>query len=132
MYQGAIPSMIDVGPITPWELFKTLCMGTALVGFNDILFKAKGGTFEFIQVYFNEKICLADKKYAEVKSWKEKNNKRNLEKQGYPVTAYSYIFPPSGIRPPPERASVDKLVRWSASVIQRLFSLYWLNLHRHR
>ena len=78
--------MINVGPITTWDLFNMLCTGTAVTEFIDILFKDSGETFEFIQKYFNEKTCLADENYEEVKAWKEKNDKNNLEIQGYPVT----------------------------------------------
>ena len=60
--------MIYVGLITPWELFKTLCTATAFVEFNDILFKANGEIFEFIQADFNENICLADEDSEEVKA----------------------------------------------------------------
>ena len=60
IYQEVIPSMINVGPITQWELFKTLFTGTAVAEFNDIIFKASGKTFEFIPEDFNSKICLAD------------------------------------------------------------------------
>ena len=28
IYQEVLHSMVDVGPITLWEMFKTLCMGT--------------------------------------------------------------------------------------------------------
>ena len=52
--------MIDVGPITAWELFKMICTGTAVIEFNGILFKASLKTFEFIQADFKEKICLID------------------------------------------------------------------------
>ena len=37
--------MIDVGPITLWELFKTLCTGNELMEFNYIIFKVSGKTF---------------------------------------------------------------------------------------
>ena len=43
IYQELIPSIIDVVPITPWELFKILCTGPAVAEFNDIFFKASGG-----------------------------------------------------------------------------------------
>ena len=122
--------MIDVVPITLWDLFKTLCMGKAFTEFNDILFKASRKTFKFIQEDFNKKICLADEKSKEVKVWKEKNDKRDMERRGYQVTLYSYIFPPSGIRPPSYRDPVDKLVRWNTSGIQSLDALSWLNLHK--
>ena len=72
--------MIDVGRINPWELFKKICTGTAVAELNDILFKASGKTFEFIQEDFNEKICLPDGNSDEVKTWKEKNEKRKLER----------------------------------------------------
>ena len=79
--------MIDVVPITTWELFNTVCTGTAIMEFNDILFKASGEIFASIQTYFNEKIYIAtDGKYDEVKAWKEKNEMWNMERQGYPVT----------------------------------------------
>ena len=61
IYLEVIPSMIDVVLINPWEMFKMLCTGMAVAGFNDTLFKASGKTFEFIQADFNKKICLADK-----------------------------------------------------------------------
>ena len=91
-----------------------LCTGTAVAEFNEILFKAIGKFFEFIQADFNKNICPADKNSEEVKDRKGENDKRKLERQGRPVTDYNYIFPPSGICPPPERAPVDKLVRWNA------------------
>ena len=47
-----------------------MCKGTAVAEFNDILFKARGETFEFIQEDFNNKICLTDEKSEEVKVWK--------------------------------------------------------------
>ena len=49
IYWELFSSIIDVVPITPWELFKTPCMGTAVAKFNDILFKSSGKIFEFIQ-----------------------------------------------------------------------------------
>ena len=49
IYWEIILSIIDVGPITPWDLFKTLCTGTSVAEFNDILFKAIGKTSEFVQ-----------------------------------------------------------------------------------
>ena len=64
--------MIDVGTITPCELFKTLFMGTAVAESNDILFKVRGNVFEFIQTDFNKKICIEDENSDEVKAWKEK------------------------------------------------------------
>ena len=60
IYQEVIPSMIGVVPITPWELFKALCIGMGVAEFNNILFKASGKTFEFVQANINEKICLVD------------------------------------------------------------------------
>ena len=60
--------MIDVGQINPWDLFNTMCTGTAVADFIDILFKASGKTFEFIQADFNEKSCLTDEKSDEVKT----------------------------------------------------------------
>ena len=54
--------------INPWEMFKTTCKGTAVAEFNEILFNTSGKIFEFIQEYFNEKICLADKNSEEVKA----------------------------------------------------------------
>ena len=67
--------MINVEPITQCYLFKTLCMGTSVAGFNDILFKARRKTFDFIQEYFKEKICLADENSKELKAQKETNEK---------------------------------------------------------
>ena len=64
--------MIDVGPITPWDLFKMMCMVTAFAEFNNILFKVSRETFKFIQSYFKEKILLADAISEEVKAYKEK------------------------------------------------------------
>ena len=124
IYRQLIHSIIDVGPITPWDMFKMLCTGMAVTEFNDILFKASGKTFEFIQAYFNENICLAYESSDEVNSWKERNYRRKLERQRYPVTAYSYRFSPSGIHPLPERASVDKLVHWTLAVIVTLLTIY--------
>ena len=78
IYREVIPSIIDLVPITQWELFKTMCMGTSVAEFNGILFKASGRTFKFIQEDFNKKICLADENSEEVKAWKEKNDKGKL------------------------------------------------------
>ena len=78
IYWEVLPSMIDVGPITPWELFKKLCTVTAVAEFNDILFKASGKTFECIQADVNKNIYLAYESYDEFKAWKYKNNKQNL------------------------------------------------------
>ena len=128
IYQELLPSIIDVGLITPCELFKTLCTGTAVAEYNDILFKASGEMFGFIQANFNKKTCLLDEDSKEVKAWK----KMKLYKQGYLVTAYTYIFPPSDISPPTERAPVEKLVCCNALGIQSLDALDWLNIHKHR
>ena len=54
-----------------------------------------------------------------------------MDRQGYPVTDYSYIITPSGIFPPLVRYSINKLVRCNASGIQILDALAWLNLHKH-
>ena len=61
--------MIDVGPITPWEMFKTLCMGMAFAKFNAVLLKSSGKTFKFIQ---------ADENSEEFMDWKEKNDNQKL------------------------------------------------------
>ena len=58
IYWEVIPLMINVGPITTWELFKMLCTGTAVAEFNEILLKVSADFFEFIQVDFKKKICL--------------------------------------------------------------------------
>ena len=50
--------MIDVVPITPWDMFNMLFTGTPVAEFNGILCKASGKTFDFIQEIFNEKICI--------------------------------------------------------------------------
>ena len=63
-----IPSIIDVEPITTLELFKMMCTKTAVAEFNDILFKASGKTFEFIQAVFNKKICCTDENFDETKA----------------------------------------------------------------
>ena len=74
IYREVLPSMIDVGPITPCELFKTPCMGTAVDEFNNIHFKASRKTSKFIQTDFNENICIAtDEKSDYVKARKENN-----------------------------------------------------------
>ena len=111
IYREVLLSIIDVGPITPWELFNTLCTGMSVAEFNEILFKAIGKTSDFVQEDFNEKICLTYENSKEVRAWKEKTDKQNLERKGYPVTTYSYIFPPISTRPPLVRAPVKKLVR---------------------
>ena len=73
IYQELLPSIIDVGLITPCELFKTLFMGTAVAESNDILFKVRGNVFEFIQTDFNNNICISThEKSDEVKAWKKK------------------------------------------------------------
>ena len=88
IYWEVLPSMIDVGLITPCELFKTLCTGMEVAEFNYTLFKASGKTFMFIQTVFNEKIYIAtDKSSDEVKDWKQKKGNRNMERKGYPITA---------------------------------------------
>ena len=74
--------MIDVGPITLWELFKTMFMGNTVSEFNDILFKATRKKISFIQTYLNEKICIAtDENYDEVTAWKENNENRKLDRK---------------------------------------------------
>ena len=65
-----LPLTIDVGPITPWELFKTLWMGTVVAEFNNLLFRSSRKTFKFIQVDFKKKMCIAYEKSNEVKAWK--------------------------------------------------------------
>ena len=52
-----------------------LFTGTAVVEFNDILFKASRRTFEFVEADFNEKICLTDGKPEEVSAWKEEKTR---------------------------------------------------------
>ena len=121
--------MIDVGPINLWELFKTMCMGTAVAEFNDILFKASRKKSSSSKNISKRRSAL--QMDTPKKSRPEKYDKQKLERQCYPVTSDSYSFPPSGICPPPERAPVDKLVRWNASGIQSLDALVWLNLHKH-
>ena len=88
IYWEVIPLMINVGPITLWDMFKTLCTGTTVAEFNGILFKASRKTLEFTQAYFNEKIFLVDEKSDEVNAWKEKQETRKMDRQGYTVTAY--------------------------------------------
>ena len=62
--------MIDVVPITLWELFKTLCTGNELMEFNYIIFKVNGKNFAYIQTDINEKICIVtDENFDEVKAW---------------------------------------------------------------
>ena len=131
MYQELISSMIGVGTITMWGLFKMMCTGMEVAEFNNILFKASGKNFEFIQENFNKKICLVDENSEEFNAWKEENDLQKLESQGNPVAAYSCSFPLSVIRPPPERAPAKKLVRWNASCIHSIDDLAWLNLHKH-
>ena len=63
--------MIDVVSITTWELIMTLCKGTLVVEFNDIVFKASGKTFYPIQADFNENIYIKYENSDEVKVWKE-------------------------------------------------------------
>ena len=67
--------MIDVGQITPCELFKMICTGTGVADFNDIIFKASGETSEVIQVDFNKNICIANENYYEFKAWRDKKRK---------------------------------------------------------
>ena len=71
IYHEVTPLMIEMLPITPWEMFNMLCMGTRVTELKDILFKTSGKNFEFIQAGFNEKIYLADKHSKKVKTWKE-------------------------------------------------------------
>ena len=131
IYQEVFPSMIDVEQIIPLDVFKTLCKGTEVAEFNNILFKARGKHFELIQADFNDKICLTDETSEKVKAWKEENDNQELDSQGSPITAYFYSFSPIGIRYQPERDTVNKLVHWNVSGIQILYALYWLNLHKH-
>ena len=70
--------MINLVPITLWELFKTLCTGTVVTEFSNIIFKASGNNFELIQADFNEKIYIADEKSNEVKARKEKKRKSEV------------------------------------------------------
>ena len=79
--------MIDLVMINVWELFKTMWTVMAVVEFNNIIFKDSGKTFELIQADFNQNICIVDENSDEVKAWKEKHENRNMERQGYPVTA---------------------------------------------
>ena len=76
IYWEVTPLVIDVIPINQWELFKTLYTGTAFAELNDILFKASGKTFEFIQADSNKKICLSDERSEEAKAWKLKTTRR--------------------------------------------------------
>ena len=46
---------------------------TAVSEFKDIIFKARGKTFELIQADFKEKICVQDENFNEFKAWKVKN-----------------------------------------------------------
>ena len=69
IYWEVTPSMIDVVSITTWELIKTLCKGTSVAEFNDIVFKASGKTFYPIQADFNENIYNKDENFDEVKFW---------------------------------------------------------------
>ena len=78
--------MIDVRPITPCDLSKTLCTGTAVVVLNNTLFKASVKTIKFIQEYSNEKICITDETPVKSRPGNERLNQK-LERQGYPVTA---------------------------------------------
>ena len=71
--------IIYVGPITLWELFKTLCMGMVVSEFNYILFKASRKTFEFIQVDFNENIWFPDEISDEFKAWKNEKKAEDRE-----------------------------------------------------
>ena len=50
----------------------TLRTDMVVTEFNDILFKANGKTFKFIQANFNEKIFLTDESSDEVKAGKKK------------------------------------------------------------
>ena len=50
--------MIDVILINTLDLFKTMCNGTAVSKFNEIIFKASGKTFKLIQEDLNKKIRL--------------------------------------------------------------------------
>ena len=83
--------MIDVWPITLWGLFKTMFIGSAVVEFNVTLLMCNGKQFDHIKIDLNEGICITtDENSNEVEIWIEKNNKRNMDMQGYPVTDYSY------------------------------------------
>ena len=132
VYRELLPSMIDVGPVPTWELFKTLCPDTAVAIFNEILFNASHRTFLVIDSEFNKKIVDApDKSGSEVKNWIKKNEKRKDDRQGYPLPNYDFSYPPSEIPPPTERSSKDKLIKWNSSGIQGMDALAWLNLHKY-
>ena len=45
IYRESLPSIIDVVPITMWEIFKTTYTGMELMDFNKILFKASQKIF---------------------------------------------------------------------------------------
>ena len=45
VYREVLPSMIDVGPVTEWELFKTLYTGSSVAKFNEIIFNASRPAF---------------------------------------------------------------------------------------
>jgi hypothetical protein len=131
VYRELLPSMIDVGPVTAWELFKTMCTGTAVAEFNEILFRSSWDTHSTIDKEFNATIVTGKEEDEVVKEWKQKNLKRETERAGYPVSNYSWKFPPDKIPPPPQRAPKDKLVKWNVSGIQGMDALAWLNLHKH-
>ena len=68
IYRLVIPSMINVGPITPWEVFRMLYTCILVVLFKNILFNAIRKTCDLILEIFNKKICLADEISDEIKA----------------------------------------------------------------
>ena len=132
VYRELLPAMVDVGPITAWELFKTLCTGTAVAEFNSILERASAKTYLQIEQEFNREICKeTDKESDKAKAWIKKNQERKDSRRGYPIADYDFSFPPDPIPKPPRKAPNNKLVAWSTSGVQGLDALGWLNLHKH-
>ena len=123
--------MINVVTRIPWDLFKMLSTSTAVAEFNDMLFKVRRKHFNFIQKKSTRRSTLQMKTLQKSRHGM-KNYKRNLERQCYRLTSYSYRFPPSGIHPLLQRDPVEKLFLWNALDIHILDALDWLNLCKHR
>ena len=83
-----------------------LCTGTAVAESNEILFKANQTFSSSFKPISTRRFTSQMKTPMKSRPLKKK---QKLERQGYPINVYFYRFPPSNIRPPPERAPVEKL-----------------------
>ena len=89
VYQELLPSMMDVGSVSTWELFKILYTCTAVAKFNKILFNVSRPAFLVIDSELNKKICDAPGDTGtEVKNWikKTRNVRRTVRAIHCPTT----------------------------------------------